>query len=338
MKSSLFERLFDCPLPAEGARFERFGRPLVFTRGIVRDLAVTDVGQAQTRDTFAFKWSRRETYQSSAMRDAGRAWLRQRYGDLIAALNLPADRKALVLDAGCGSAHSPSLLFESDWPRIEYVGAEISAAVDLAAECVRPLAADSLFVQADLMKLPFAAQTFDLVYSEGVLHHTPSTRDAVLATARMVRPGGLYAIYVYAKKSPVREFTDDHVRSIVSDLEPQQAWELLMPLTKLGKALGELGAEIEVPEDVTVLGIPKGRVDVQRLFYWYVCKLYYRPEFSLEEMNHINFDWFVPKYSHRQTPDEVRSWCEAAGLSIEKLKSEEAGITVIARRPLLGTG
>ena len=333
MKLSLFERLFDYPPPPEGTRFERFGRPLVLTGGIVRDLAVTDIEQAQTRDTFAFKWSKRETYQSSAMRDTMRAWLEQKYGNLIAALNLLPDQKALVLDAGCGSAYSSSLLFELDWSRIEYVGADISAAVDLAAECVRPIASDSLFVQADLMTLPFPEQTFDLVFSEGVLHHAPSTREAVVATARLVRPGGLYAIYVYAKKSPVREFTDDHIRSIVSDLEPQDAWDMLMPLTKFGKALGELDAEIEVPEDVTVLGIPRGRINVQRLFYWHVCKLYYRPEFSLEEMNHINFDWFMPKYCHRQTPDQVRSWCEAAGLTIERLKSEEAGITVIARRP-----
>jgi arsenite methyltransferase len=332
-KSSLFERLFDCPPPLEGRKFERFGRSLVLTRGILRDLAVTDLEQAQTRDTFAFKWSKRETYQSGAMRDAVRSWLKQRYGDLIAELQLPSDRKALVLDVGCGAGYSPSLLFESDWPRIEYVGAEISAAVELAADCLRPLAADSLFVQADLMSLPFPEQAFDLVYSEGVLHHTSSTRDAVHATARMVRPGGLYAIYVYAKKSPVREFTDDHVRSVVSDLDPQQAWDMLVPLTRLGKALGELGAVVDVPEDVKVLGIPKGRIDVQRLFYWHICKMYYRPEFSLEEMNHVNFDWFVPKYCHRQTADEVRSWCEAAGLTIEHLKSEEAGITVIARRP-----
>jgi SAM-dependent methyltransferase len=332
MSSSLFHRLFDRTPPPEGGCFERFGRMLMLTRGIVRDLAVTDKGQSQTRDTFAFKWGKRETYQSSAMRDNSRVWLRQRYGDLISALNLPRGRKALVLDAGCGSGYSSSLLFENDWQRVDYVGVDISSAVDIAAESLRPMLADSVFVQADLMALPLVEQTFDLVLSEGVLHHTPSTESAFKAIARLVRPGGLYAIYVYAKKSPAREFTDDHIRAIVSELPPQQAWDLLIPLTKLGKALGRLDVEIDVPEDVAVLGIPKGRIDVQRLFYWHVCKLYYRPELSLEELNHINYDWFVPKYCHRHTPEQVRTWCDAAGLAIERLESEDAGITIVARR------
>jgi arsenite methyltransferase len=332
MSFSLFQRLFDRMPPPEGGCFERFGRMLMLTRGIVRDLAVTDEGQVQTRDAFAFKWGKRETYQSSTMRDNSRVWLKQRYGDLISALDLPGDQKALVLDAGCGAGYSSSLLFEDDWQRVDYVGADISSAVDIAAESLRGVPADSVFVQADLMALPFAEQTFDLVLCEGVLHHTPSTESAFKATARLVRPGGLYAIYVYAKKSPAREFTDDHIRAMISDLPPQQAWDLLIPLTKLGEALGRLDVEIDVPEDVAVLGIPKGRIDVQRLFYWHVCKLYYRPELSLEEMNHINFDWFMPKYSHRHTPEQVRAWCDAAGLTVESLKPENAGITAIARR------
>lgn len=300
----------------------------------MRDNEVSDQAQAQTRDTFGFKWAKRSTYQSDSVKNASRAWLKDRYGDLVDALNLPAGQKALVLDAGCGSAFTSQLLFEDHWDRIEYVGADISTAVDIAAEKVRPLAAGSVFVQADLLKMPLKDQTFDLVLSEGVLHHTPSTRDAVQATARLVKPGGIYAIYVYAKKSPVREFTDDYIRSIVSDCDSQTAWDDLMPLTRLGAALGELDLEIDVPEEIKLLGIPKGRINLQRLFYWHICKMYYRPEYSLEEMNHINFDWFAPKYAHRQTPDQVRDWCSAAGLEIERLKVEEAGITVVARRPL----
>jgi arsenite methyltransferase len=63
-----------------------------------------------------------------------------------------------------------------------------------------------------------------------------------------------------------------------------------------------------------------------------MCKAYYRPELSLEEMNHINFDWYAPRNAFRQTPDEVRAWCCRAGLEIERDTMEEAGITVIARK------
>jgi arsenite methyltransferase len=88
-----------------------------------------------------------------------------------------------------------------------------------------------------------------------------------------------------------------------------------------------------VPENLDVLGMPKGRIKLQRLFYWYFCKMFHRPNYSLDVVNHVNFDWFMPKYCHSQSPDEVMAWCDEAGLTIELLKVKEAGITVIATRP-----
>ena len=62
---------------------------------------------------------------------------------------------------------------------------------------------------------------------------------------------------------------------------------------------------------------------MQRLFYWHVCKVFYDPSFTLEEMNHLNFDWFAPRFAHRQTPEEVREWCAKLGLEIEREQVEE---------------
>lgn len=318
--------------PHEGEEISYRGRRLATSAGVLRDLDVADAGQAQTRDTFAYKWSRRDTYASPAILQAIGSWLRERYAPLLRKLEAGAGPYAL-LDAGCGSGNSASLLFDGNWQKLRYVGADISSAVDIARETIAAVAPDCAFLQCDLMKLPFPDQSFDIVFSEGVLHHTPSTRDAILATARLVRPGGLYSIYVYAQKSPAREFTDDHIRETVSRLPQAEAWDRLMPLTKLGKALGDLDIEVDVPEDVDLLGIPKGRVNLQRLFYWHFCKAFYRPDLTLDEMNHINFDWFTPVYSHRQTREQVEQWCGEAGLVIEDLRKEEAGITVLAGRP-----
>ena len=58
-------------------------------------------------------------------------------------------------------------------------------------------------------------------------------------------------------------------------MRPDEAWEAIVPLTRLGQALGELDAVVDVPEDVELLGIPAGPIDVQRLFYWHVVKAYY---------------------------------------------------------------
>ncbi|MFM9847866.1 MAG: class I SAM-dependent methyltransferase [Hyphomicrobiaceae bacterium] len=319
--------------PAEGQRAVLGGRTLMARGGVLRDTAVFDPDQEQTKDTFGFKWAKRDTYASDAMRTASREWLTSRYGDLVARLGGTGSQPITVLDAGCGAGYSGGIAFEAQLRRLHYVGADISSAIDIARETISPNAGASLFVQGDLLALPFRPESFDIVFSEGVLHHTPSTEQGFASLAPLVRPGGLLAAYVYAKKSPAREFIDDHVRAQVSGMSPEAAWMKLEPLTRLGIALGKLDAEIEIDEDIEVLGIPKGRINVQRLFYWHFCKAYYRPELALDEMNHINFDWYMPRYCHRQTPGEVSGWCRALGLEIEQLKAEDAGITVICRRP-----
>jgi hypothetical protein len=48
-------------------------------------------------------------------------------------------------------------------------------------------------------------------------------------------------------------------------------------------------------------------------------------------MNHINYDWYVRRNAHWQSPEEAREWCEAAGLEIER-EREGAGVTTSARR------
>src|SRR5205085_10417915 len=55
------------------------------------------------------------------------------------------------------------------------------------------------FVEADLTRLPLRPGAFDLVYSSGVLHHTPDPRAAFARVAAAVKPGGLIVIGVYSR-------------------------------------------------------------------------------------------------------------------------------------------
>ena len=80
------------------------------------------------------------------------------------------------------------------------------------------------------------------------------------------------------------------------------------------------------------MGIPAGKINLQRLFYWHIFKAFYRPEYTLDEMNICNFDWYRPLNCHRQTPEQVKNWVEDSGLEIIKMDIQEAGITVIARK------
>ena len=78
---------------------------------------------------------------------------------------------------------------------------------------------------------------------------------------------------------------------------------------------------VEVPEDVELLGIPQGVYDVQRLV---------DSQLTFEENNHVNFDWYHPRYAHRHTEDEVRGWFAECDLEVTRFDAQEAGFTVRA--------
>ena len=57
------------------------------------------------------------------------------------------------------------------------------------------------FIQHDAETLIFDDNTFDLVYSNGVLHHTPNTHHVVKEIYRVLKPGGKAIVMVYAEDS-----------------------------------------------------------------------------------------------------------------------------------------
>jgi len=62
---------------------------------------------------------------------------------------------------------------------------------------------ESRLLQADAERLPFADGTFDVVYSWGVLHHSPDTPQAFREVHRVLKPGGTARIMIYSKYSLV---------------------------------------------------------------------------------------------------------------------------------------
>jgi arsenite methyltransferase len=290
--------------------------------------------QDQTKDIFGFKWAKRDSYESPAFNEAARTWLFERYcgGDPAVLDGWLAGERKIILDAGCGSAFSALLFFDERLKQHDYLGVDISAAAWVAQTRFAERGLPGDFMQASLMDAPVPAASVDIIFSEGVLHHTDDTGAAIRHLATKLKQGGRFLFYVYAKKGPIREFTDDHLRGLLQGMDDETAWEALKPLSRLGAALGELNVTLDVPEDVPMLGIKKGPIDLQRFFYWHVAKAYYRPDFSLEEMNHINFDWYRPLNCHRHTVEEVQAFCAEAGLAIETLNVQEAGLTVVARK------
>jgi ubiquinone/menaquinone biosynthesis C-methylase UbiE len=75
------------------------------------------------------------------------------------------------------------------------------AAIDLVRRRLELEGLNAELQVADAESLPFAEASFDLVYSWGVLHHTPDTERAVREVRRVLRPGGEARIMLYSRRS-----------------------------------------------------------------------------------------------------------------------------------------
>jgi len=108
-----------------------------------------------------------------------------------------AGRRVLEIGSGAG-AHSA--LFNAR-------GAEM-VALDLTPDRVvatarklDQLVPPSLAVQGDARRLPFPDGWFDIVYSNGVLHHSPEIERSVREVHRVLKPGGRAVVMLYARRS-----------------------------------------------------------------------------------------------------------------------------------------
>jgi ubiquinone/menaquinone biosynthesis C-methylase UbiE len=108
-------------------------------------------------------------------------------------------RDKRVLEIGCGLG--------TDAINFARAGADYTG-VDLTERSIelvqRRFAFENLqgYLQtADAEKLPFADNSFDLIYSHGVLHHTPDTQRAINEAHRVLKPGGKAMVMLYHKNS-----------------------------------------------------------------------------------------------------------------------------------------
>jgi SAM-dependent methyltransferase len=110
-----------------------------------------------------------------------------------------------VLEAGCGIATDGAQFARAG---ARYTGVDLSpTAVRLARERFGMHGLDGRFVQGSIVELPFAAESFDLVYSMGVIHHIPDTDAAVSEFHRVLRPGGRAIVMLYHRDSFNYRFT-----------------------------------------------------------------------------------------------------------------------------------
>lgn len=107
---------------------------------------------------------------------------------------------ARMIDVGCGTGHRVMPIAKHFGVK-EYVGLDHSAAsLKVAKSLADELQFDrATLMEGDIFRLPYDDASFDIVISQGVLHHTSDPFGGFKELVRICRPGGFVNIYVYNK-------------------------------------------------------------------------------------------------------------------------------------------
>jgi len=104
-----------------------------------------------------------------------------------------------VLEIGIGNG-ADGVMFALNGGR--YTGADLTeAALEATRKHFDVLGLKGTFKKENAEELSFPDQSFDIVYSHGVLHHTPNIERAMDEVWRVLRPGGRAIIMLYHKHS-----------------------------------------------------------------------------------------------------------------------------------------
>lgn len=139
----------------------------------------------ETVDSFGEEWTRFSEFDPAEINRVG-----DEYFDLM---KDDFRGNELALDLGCGSGRWSAYVA----PKVGFIEAvDPSSAVFIASKMLKDLS-NVRVTQCDVDSLPFADNSFDLIFSLGVLHHIPDTAAAIQTAVKKLKPGGKFLLYLY---------------------------------------------------------------------------------------------------------------------------------------------
>ena len=288
-------------LRKEGASCSSCSREFPSINGVIRF-----VGPENYAGTFGFQWSK---YARTQLDDAAH---HDSEIDFTAKTGFtPGELEGkLVLDVGCGMGRFAEVASRRG---ARVVGIDLSVAAEVAARNLSDRESVTIF-QADVFHLPFATESFDFIYSIGVLHHTPNCEEAFKALPKFLKPGGSIVVWLYSGYNKWYRFSDFY-RKLTHRLPAP----LLHAMCTVAVPLYYVHA---VLNRIPLIGRPlSGLLRT-------VLPTSQHPRFRVLD----TFDWYSPKYQSKHTYEEVFRWFEFCGL--EGLRVLVVPIAVSGRRPL----
>jgi len=293
---------------------EGCGASYPVVRGIPR-MNVAMAGLDRVAKTFDVEW---KAHHEGRFEDST-LWGRtpeETWEDLLTRMMVPAEQVegAVALDAGCGSGQFTRQLAVHGAALV--IGMDVSGAVDEAAELCRDLP-NAQFVQGNVLAPPFKPGGFGLVWCSGVLHHTPDAAGGHRALSRLVKPGGVLYVYVFAKRFNPFRFTKDVLDALRVTRLPPRA------LLALSKAFAFVSVALLWPYRMLrrLPGLrPRGAWGQRTV----------RPR----SVRHLHLTWFdalSPEHDSRHTEAEVIGWFEQAGFTdIRAVEEPKVGVRGVA--------
>ena len=195
----------------------------------------------------------------------------------VAATVATACPGGLVLDLGCGAGHDLRLLADAG---LRAIGLDLSRV--MVAEASRRVGSVTGLVQGDGVELPFADASFDACRTERVLQHVTGPGAMLAEVARVVRPGGLAAVFEPDWTSWRVDTTVTGAESIAAELhsirQPAIGAQLPALVEEAGFRISDVVTEASVIyrlEDVPIgvetglaRAVDEGRVDTDLARRW----------------------------------------------------------------------
>jgi len=140
----------------------------------------------KTVDSFGDEWTQFQSFEEDEIKLIG-----DEYFDIVDETML--NDKMSVLDVGCGTGRWTKYVAK----RAKFIEAvDPSHAVFSAIKLLKDIP-NIRVTQAEVSDLPFEGESFDFVFSLGVLHHIPDTQQAMIDAVKMLKRGGHFLVYLY---------------------------------------------------------------------------------------------------------------------------------------------